>query len=393
MIHLLIADDDITILEGLSRFISVHFPDTFRIYTAENGIQALDIMREIPVHILLSDIKMPMLDGIRLIEILKQGEYGCQTIILSGYDDYPLIRTALKSGACDYLLKPVNFSLLSNALDELLSSMESLPPVSPDGLRGSNFSALFIQSGSSQTEFYDIPVTKNPFITIGTLNDYLEKAQAYMINSDREHTIYTMNQFFSHLHPDLISREEVRDILSQFIYNLMHKNSSMIKIISDDKLTDYDVLSCIKNMPTLSQLQDHFIRIIGRYIEKLQASHEANENYIVKKAVSYINSNYKSELLLEDVAGQLHLHPNYFSRLFRLQTGTTFRDYLRNVRIEKSKELLLHSSYKISQIAQLVGYQDIAHFNRAFKDMTGTSPSRYRKTFSAPAAGPNYPED
>ncbi|RGY97515.1 AraC family transcriptional regulator [Clostridium sp. AM58-1XD] len=100
-----------------------------------------------------------------------------------------------------------------------------------------------------------------------------------------------------------------------------------------------------------------------------------------------MNNNYQSELLLEDVAGQFHLHPNYFSRLFRIQTGTTFRDCLRNVRIEKAKELLIHSSCKISQIAQSVGYQDIAHFNRAFKDLTGTSPSHYRKVFSDVQSG------
>ncbi|RGY97500.1 response regulator [Clostridium sp. AM58-1XD] len=285
MIHLLIADDDITILEGLSRFISENFPDTFHIHTAEHGIQALNIMKKTPVHILLSDIKMPMLDGIRLIELLKQAGYGCSTIILSGYDDYPLIRTALKSGACDYLLKPVNFSLLTKTLDELLSSMQSIPPVSADGLNAENFPASLLESSSSQPEFYDIPAAKNPFITINTLNDFLEKAQIYMINSDREHTIYTLNQFFTHLHPDLIAQEDIRDILSQFIYNLMRRNSSMIKIISDYKLTDLDVLSCIKNMPTLSQLQVHFIRIIGEYTEKLQALCEANENHIVNKAV------------------------------------------------------------------------------------------------------------
>ena len=62
-----------------------------------------------------------------------------------------------------------------------------------------------------------------------------------------------------------------------------------------------------------------------------------------------------------------------------MEAGITFRDYLRAVRVEKAKELLREGFLKIQDIALMVGYQDAPHFNRAFKEVTGLSPSLYRK--------------
>lgn len=56
------------------------------------------------IHIVISDIRMPGCDGIQLLTTLREYAYGCEIIMLSGYDDYNLIRNAMKSGAWDYLL-------------------------------------------------------------------------------------------------------------------------------------------------------------------------------------------------------------------------------------------------------------------------------------------------
>ena len=380
MFHLLIADDDITILEGLSKFINLSFPETFQIHLAENGIQALDVLKQNSVHICLSDIKMPMLDGIKLSSLLSKTNYGCKLLILSGYDDYPFIRSALKSGACDYLLKPVNFSLLFDAINEIISNPLFPPEIRPENLRSNSVGQYLSGAAENQPEFYDIPLVSNPFINRSILQEHLEQCGNYIINLETDKVTAALNQFFRRLHPSVITRDEVRDLLSQFIYNLMHKNSGMIKIISTYKLTDLDILSCIKNMPTLSQLQKRFVQIILIYMEKLEENISQHDTALVKKAVNYIENNYACQMMLEDIAAQFHLHPNYFSRLFKQQTGITFRDYLRNLRIRQAKLLLADPSQKISCIAEAVGYKDTAHFIRAFKDITGTTPSVYRKT-------------
>lgn len=76
------------------------------------------------IHIVISDIRMPGCDGIQLLTTLREYAYGCEIIMLSGYDDYNLIRNAMKSGAWDYLLKPVSIPDLTALLEEVSQKMD-----------------------------------------------------------------------------------------------------------------------------------------------------------------------------------------------------------------------------------------------------------------------------
>ena len=87
-----------------------------------------------------------------------------------------------------------------------------------------------------------------------------------------------------------------------------------------------------------------------------------------------------NEIYLDDLASRFNLNSNYFSTLFRKQSGSTIRDYIRKVRISHAIDLFNDPAMKISDIALEVGYKDAAHFNRAFKDVTSMSPSFYKKT-------------
>ena len=74
----------------------------------------------------------------------------------------------------------------------------------------------------------------------------------------------------------------------------------------------------------------------------------------------------------------MHLHPSYFSTVFKNSTGLSFKEYLNKVRIEESKILLLNTDFSIIDIAIAVGFEDQSYFSKVFKKYTGTTPKQFR---------------
>ena len=101
-------------------------------------------------------------------------------------------------------------------------------------------------------------------------------------------------------------------------------------------------------------------------------------NDIVKKAIIYISENFKTSLTLEDVSDHVHLHPSYFSTVFKNATGSSFKEYLNKVRVEESKILLQNTDFSIIDIAVAVGFEDQSYFSKVFKKYTGTTPKQFR---------------
>jgi two-component system response regulator YesN len=121
---ILIVDDEKNIRLGIQAMIKREFP-AFETYTAADGREAVDLMDQINPDILITDIKMPKLDGIQLIKELQDREKKPALIILSGYDDFAYAKEAIKYKVQDYLLKPVNRSELFNTVNTIIKELES----------------------------------------------------------------------------------------------------------------------------------------------------------------------------------------------------------------------------------------------------------------------------
>lgn len=105
-----------------------------------------------------------------------------------------------------------------------------------------------------------------------------------------------------------------------------------------------------------------------------------DRNSYVAVAKQYIAENYTERIRLEDVSERLHVNPNYFSTLFKRETGKNFIDYLNEVRINESMKLLLHTDYKVFEISMSVGYGNFSYFNKIFKRLSGVTPQTYRES-------------
>lgn len=113
--------------------------------------------------------------------------------------------------------------------------------------------------------------------------------------------------------------------------------------------------------------------------EETATEHESVAgNFIVRNALAYMEENYKDKILLSDVAEKTYVSQWHLSKLLNKETGQNFSEILNGIRIEKAKELLKDPAMRIGDIAEEVGFLDLAHFSRVFKKLNGISANEYR---------------
>nr|WP_246059710.1 helix-turn-helix domain-containing protein [Paenibacillus lautus] len=98
----------------------------------------------------------------------------------------------------------------------------------------------------------------------------------------------------------------------------------------------------------------------------------------VQRAISFIHEHLGQSLSLQQVAKHVHMNPNYFSEMFKKETGQNYIEFVTQAKLRKAMHLLRETPAKISEIANEIGYEDIKYFNRLFKKWTGQTPSEYR---------------
>ncbi|WP_185602074.1 helix-turn-helix transcriptional regulator, partial [Paenibacillus sp. 598K] len=101
----------------------------------------------------------------------------------------------------------------------------------------------------------------------------------------------------------------------------------------------------------------------------------------------YIDQRYDQPIRLEEVAERFYLHPVYLSMVFKESVGETFQDYLKRLRMERAKELLATTRYRIDRIAALVGYDNAKYFYKVFKKETDFTPADFRRRQTDEPAG------
>lgn len=106
-------------------------------------------------------------------------------------------------------------------------------------------------------------------------------------------------------------------------------------------------------------------------------------SFIVNNAIKYIENNYAHKLTLSEVAEKTYISQWHLSKLLNRHMGQNFSEILNNVRIKEAKKLLKDPSLRIGDIAEMVGFVDMAHFSRVFKKIVGISANEYRNSISS----------
>ncbi len=142
---------------------------------------------------------------------------------------------------------------------------------------------------------------------------------------------------------------------------------------------DMNVLNQAVSFQELSILASNLIESITQTIS---SSNYSGNSQIIKLAIQNINENYRDKISLKTVADHLHTNPSYLSTLFKQEMGVTFTDYLNQVRINRSCELLTNTSLSLIDVSFQAGFDGQSYFTKVFRKIKGVTPKDYRKNSS-----------
>ncbi|MFD1907617.1 helix-turn-helix transcriptional regulator [Paenibacillus rhizoplanae] len=100
----------------------------------------------------------------------------------------------------------------------------------------------------------------------------------------------------------------------------------------------------------------------------------------IAEAKRYVMNHIGEKVGMEEMAKRLGLNPTHFSRLFRLETGLTFIEYVTRMKMEQARDLLNQTNLTIVEIAEQLGYDNVSYFIKLFRNFSGMTPAEFRKS-------------
>ena len=246
MLKVLIVEDEETIRRGIALTIDWGSLNCTVVAEAANGEEGLAAAQRYQPNLIITDIKMPKMDGLEMVRRLRQMGNGAFVIILTAFDTFEYAQNAIRLGAVDYILKPFHDGDLERAVQAVqgrYAGEKAVPSPPESGLK------------------------------------------------------------------------------------------------------------------------------------------KGDRSKYVQGAVSYVDAHFDDPALsISAIAADLGISEGYLSHTFKKETGSTILSYLTRVRIRRAMALLRDCRVKVYEVAEQVGYRDIAYFSATFKKMVGVSPSEYQDT-------------
>ena len=138
-------------------------------------------------------------------------------------------------------------------------------------------------------------------------------------------------------------------------------------LLALDNTSDYDTLTYL------------CVECIEEFTKSALQTKKMNTAVLTRRILDYINRNYTKPMTQADVARSVNVNTGMVSRIIKKSTGMKYNDYLNELRIRKAAQLIGTTDIQVSQLVNEVGYKDYYYFVGKFKEITGMSPSEYRR--------------
>jgi two-component system response regulator YesN len=330
---------------------------------ASDGDLGLEMVRELRPDIILTDVRMPYLNGIDLVRTLRAEHNEAQVIFFSGYDDSSYIRGALRLGAADYLLKPIKPNELNERLEKCVEARKRW------AAEKSESSANIAKAPG----FIDAAWAKPFYLLCGELQIALQSGEPASV----EKKLAEIRMLITQHEGD----EPPSSSLIQVYYAMM---GTLQRFVSDSGYSVDEVFG--KNDTAFVFGRDSTCASLFRFTRELLiiavervCDLTRNSTKLNLEAVrEFVKESYTRGITLEETASHFYVTKEYLSKVFKMKFGEGFTEYVTKLRMERALRLMSEYDIAIKDIGPAVGYFDTAHFYRVFKKHFGFTPGQMR---------------
>ena len=246
MLKVLIVEDEEMIRKGIVLTVDWAALDCMVVGEAANGVQGLEAARRLEPSLIITDLKMPQMDGIEMLKALRAQGCTAYVIILTAYDNFSYVQSALRLGAVDYLLKPFHDGDLENAITRVQQRMKpEAAETAPLGIVRKGDKSKYVQEAMDYISAH----YNDPDISVGTVAQSLNISEGYLSHTFKKETDYTLLNYLTryriHKAMELLKdcRVKVYEVAEQVGYRDIANFSATFKKYAGISPSEYQLSS------------------------------------------------------------------------------------------------------------------------------------------------------
>lgn len=415
MHKLLIADDDEIMREGIVRNIDWEKSGIEVVGTAHNGMECLEKIKTCLPEVILSDIRMPFVDGLQLTEAVARLYPRIKVVLLTAYDDFKYAKKALDLRVQQYVMKfEENDKILKAVVDAFAEydrqqNDRALILKSRELLRDQYIYHLLLGDQAEESDggrLFELNMRTGAFCVAVADVENLCAAGVGGKNLWTELTLEKISGICAKVaHTAALGVYSV--ILNHQIVFLFHlpRSTDQESSIEEYLTAAVDMVGQSlkqKMVVGVANIRSNYRQIPAAYGEAIQAlelkdylssdtksrsvipigsmhDYEKSHTRLLEQVVGYIHTHFfQEDLSLNQISEAVYVSPTYISMLFKKYKGINLSEYIMNMRIKKAAELLCQTDLKTYEIAEKTGYPNAQYFSVIFKKCMGCSPTEYR---------------
>jgi two-component system response regulator YesN len=375
---------------------------------ASDGIEGIKNILAYEPDIIITDIKMPGIDGLDMIQTIRTSLPNSKVIVISGYAEFEYAQKAIKTGVFDFIVKPIDDEQLIKSIRRAVGEQ--------DLYREKNKQIANIETEKEKLADLvndAIPLLRQNFLHQLIKGEFQDEVKIH----EAADGLGIESEVFEML---LIRSKQRKEQAADWVTRM--KELAVIRHVSimDSFLEDIHVLVFYTSDP---QSKKEFSGIVGKIYDVLKSElpphqgansalfydlaeltviyqgmmqklseescsslEEATSQYslLTKNVLKYVSDRIKDDLTLSNTAAVFEISPGYLSSLIKKDTGETFTELVNRGKIQMAKGLLIDPRCRIGEVGNMLGFKDYVYFYQVFKKYVGCSPKEYQKNYNIP---------